>query len=103
MYSPIEIYDLTKFSLEVKDLEAKRKLRYYKEVIKPILKDQKYLSVLTSSKKKINITKIRTSSHELHSETSCWAVPKTPWVEKICHLCENIKINDVPFFIMIMN
>ena len=35
-----------------KDLEAKRKLRYYKEVINPSLEDQKYLSVLTSSKKK---------------------------------------------------
>ena len=36
-----------------KDLEAKRKLRYYKEIINPTLEDQKYLSVLTSSKKKI--------------------------------------------------
>ena len=44
-----------------KDLEDKRKLRYYKEVINPTLEDQKYLSVLTSSKKKINIAKIRTN------------------------------------------
>ena len=36
-----------------KDLEAKRKLRYYREVINPTLEDQKYLSVLTSSKKKL--------------------------------------------------
>ena len=36
-----------------KDLEAKRKLRYYKEFINPTLADQKYLSILTSSKKKI--------------------------------------------------
>ena len=35
-----------------KDLETKRKLRYYKEVINPTLEDQKYLFVLTSSKKK---------------------------------------------------
>ena len=35
-----------------KDLEAKRKLRYYKDVINPTLEDQKYLFVLTSSKKK---------------------------------------------------
>ena len=34
-----------------KDLEDKRKFRYYKEVINPTLEDQKYLSVLTSSKK----------------------------------------------------
>ena len=31
-----------------KDLEAKRKLRYYKEVINPTLEDQMYLFVLTS-------------------------------------------------------
>ena len=52
-----------------KDLATKRKLRYYKEVINPTLEDQKYLFVLTSSKKKINIAKIRMNSHELHSET----------------------------------
>ena len=57
------------------DLEAKRKLRYYKEVINPTLEDQKYLSVLTSSKKKTNIAKIGTNSHELHSETGHWRVP----------------------------
>ena len=63
-----------------KDLAAKRKLRYYKEVIKPTLEDQKYLFVLTSSKKKINIAKIRRNSHELHSEIGRWSVPKTPWM-----------------------
>ena len=68
-----------------KDLVAKRKLRYYKEVINPTLEDQKYLFVLTSSKKKVNIAKIRTNSHELHSETGGWTVPKTPWMERICH------------------
>ena len=54
-----------------KDLEAKRKLRYYKEVINHTLEDQKYLSILTISKKKFNIAKIRTNFHELHSETRC--------------------------------
>ena len=58
-----------------KDLAVKRKLRYYKEVINPTLEDQKYLSILTSSKKKINIAKIRMNSHELHSETGHWTVP----------------------------
>ena len=72
-----------------KDLEAKRKLRYYKEVINPTLEDQNYLFVLTSSKKKINIPKMKTNSHELHSEIGCWTVPKTTWVERICHLYEN--------------
>ena len=41
-----------------KYLEAKKKLRYYKEVINHTLEDQKYLSILIGSKKKINIAKI---------------------------------------------
>ena len=65
-----------------KDLEAKGKLRYYKEVINPTLENQRYISVLTSSKKKTNISKIRMNSHELHSETGRWTIPKTPWVER---------------------
>ena len=83
-----------------KDLEAKIKLRYYKEFINPTLEDQKYLLVLTSSKKKINIAKIRTNSHELHSETGRWAVPKTPWVQRIFHLCENMNIEDEKHFLL---
>ena len=82
-----------------KDLEAKINLRYYK-VINPTLEDQKYLFVLTSSKKKPNIAKIRTNSHELHSEASCWAVPKTPWVEMICHLFENMNIGEETHFLL---
>jgi hypothetical protein len=69
-----------------KELEEKRKLRYYKDVINPNLEDQNYLSVLTSVKKKINIAKIKTNSHELHSETGCWSIPKTSWDERACHL-----------------
>jgi len=66
---------------DVKELEGKRKLRYYKEVINPNLEDLKYLSIIISLKKKINITKIRTNSHELHNETRRWTIPKTPWAE----------------------
>ena len=44
------------------------KLRYYKDVVNHNLEDQNYLYVLTSVKKKISIAKIRTNSHELHSE-----------------------------------
>ena len=66
-----------------KDLEDKSGLRYYKELINHTLKDKKYLLVLTSSKKKINISKIRTNSHELHSEIGRWEIPKTSWVERI--------------------
>ena len=75
-----------------KDLAAKRKLRCYKEVINPNLEDQKYLSVLNSSKKKINIAKIRTNSHELHSGTGRSKVPRTPWMERFYHLCKNMNM-----------
>lgn len=79
----------TKFKKKMwgdKDLEVKRKLRYYKDLINPNLEDQKYLSILTSLKKKTNIAKIRTNSHELHSETERWTTPKTLWEERICHV-----------------
>ena len=83
-----------------KDLGIKRKLRSYKEVINPTLEDQKYLSALTSSKRKINIAKIRTNSHELHSETGRWAVPKKLRMERLCHLCENTNIEDENHFLL---
>ena len=63
-----------------------------------IIKD--ILFVLASSKKKINIAKIRTNSHELHSEIGCWTVPKTPWVERIFHLYENRNIEDENHFLL---
>jgi len=47
-----------------KELEEKRKLRYYKYVINHNLEDQNYLFVLTSVMKKISIVKIRTNSHD---------------------------------------
>ena len=55
---------------------------------------------LTSSRKKINITKIRMNSHELHSETWHWFIPKTPWVEKVFHLCESMSVDDENHFIL---
>ena len=82
------------------DLGIKRKLSYYKKVINPTLENQKYLSILTSSKNKINIAKIRTNSHDLHSKTGRWAVPKTPWMERICHICENRNIEDENHFLL---
>jgi hypothetical protein len=45
-------------------------------VVNPNLEDQKYFSIMRSAKNKINIAKIRTNSHELHSESECWAIPK---------------------------
>ena len=38
---------------EDQELEDKRKLRYYKEVINPTLDNQNYFSVLSKNKKKI--------------------------------------------------
>ena len=40
------------------------------------------------------------NSHELHSETGRWAVLKTPWVERMCHLCENMDIEDETHFLL---
>ena len=63
-------------------------------MIKPNLEDQKYLSILISINKKINISKIRTNSHEIHSETGYWIVPKMSWDERICHLCNTKRVED---------
>ena len=83
------------------DLEVKRKLRYYKEVINPNLEDQNDLSILTSlKKKKKNITNIRMNSHEIHSEMGRLTLPKTPWVERIFHLCENMSVEDENHFLL---
>ena len=81
-------------------MKNKRKLRYYKEVINPTLEDQKYLYVLTNSKKKISIAKIRTNSHGIHNETGRWEVPKTPLVKRICHFCENMNVEDKNHFLL---
>jgi hypothetical protein len=78
----------------VKELADKRKLRYYNEVVNHNLEDQNHLSFFRSAKKKINIDKIRTNSHELHSETRRWTTSKTPWDEKICHLCDTKRVED---------
>lgn len=69
-----------------KEMESKRKLRYYNEVITPTLDNHNYLSVLTNTKKKVNITRIRTNSHELRSETRCWSTPKTPYEDITCNI-----------------
>jgi len=83
-----------------KELEEKRKLRYYKDVINPNLNDQNCLSFLTSVKKKISIAKIRTNSHKLHSETGHWSIPKMPWDERMCHLCDTKKVEDEKHFLL---
>jgi hypothetical protein len=83
-----------------KELEEKIKLRYYKDVINPNLEYKNYLSILPSGRKKIIIAKIRTNSHELHSETQSWSIPKKPWDEKMCHLCDTKKVEDETHFLL---
>ena len=69
-------------------------------MVNPNLEDQKYLSILTNIKKGINIVKIKTSSHVLHSETRRWTIPKTPWKERIYHLCETKRVEDEKHFLL---
>ena len=83
-----------------KHLSVEIKLRYYKEVINHSLEYQKYLSVLTISRKEINIAKFRTNSHELHREKGHWSIPKTPWAERVFHLCESMSVEDENHFLL---
>ena len=55
---------------------------------------------MTSVKKKISIAKIITNSHKLHSETGCRSIPKMPWDEKLCHLCDTKKVEDENHFLL---
>jgi hypothetical protein len=83
-----------------KELKEKRKLRYSKDVINRNIEDQNYLFVLTSVKKKISIAKIRTNSHEFHSKSVPWTIPKTPWNERVSHLCDTKKVEDEKHFLL---
>jgi hypothetical protein len=67
-------------------------------VIKPNL--EKNLSMLTSVKKKINIAKIRTNSCELHNEIGHWTIPKTPWDERIYHICDMKRVEYEKHFLL---
>jgi hypothetical protein len=69
-------------------------------VFNPNLEDQKYLSILRSAKKKINIAKIRTNSHELHNETGRRTIPKTLWDERICHICDTKRVEYEKHFLL---
>jgi len=63
-----------------KDLEGKRKVRYYKDVINPNLKNKRISLLVLSNEKKINIDKIRRNSHDLHTEHKHWSITRfTPW------------------------
>ena len=82
------------------NLEGKKKLRYYKEVINPNIEDKNDLFVLTRVEKKIHIDKIRTNIHELHSEARRWNFSKTSMDERICHLCETMSVEDEKVFLL---
>jgi len=84
-----------------KNFQDKRKLRYYKEVANLDLEDQQYLLVLRSEKKKINISKIRTNSHWLHSVARIWTISKTKWDEIISHHFDTKRVEDENHFLYI--
>jgi hypothetical protein len=83
-----------------KELEGKKKLRYYKDMVNPNLEDQMYLSVLRSAEKKIKIAKIITNSYKLHSETRHWTIPKTLWNKRIYHICDTKRVEDEKHFLL---
>jgi hypothetical protein len=79
-------------------LRIRKRLVYYKEVNDPKLEDQNYLSTVASFKKKISIAKIRTNSYEFHGETGRWIRCKTSWEERICKVCNSIKVENENIF-----
>jgi hypothetical protein len=48
----------------------------------------------------MNIAKIRKNSHELHSEIVHWTIPKTSWVERICHLYDTKRVEEEKHFLL---
>ena len=41
------------------------------------------------------------NSHELHSEVGNWSIPKTPWAERVFHLCESMSVDDEKHFLLV--
>jgi len=56
--------------------------------------------MLTSTKKKMSITRIRTNSHQLRSETGRWSTSKTPSEDRICQICDTKKVEDENQFLL---
>ena len=48
----------------------------------------------------MNITRIRTNSHELRSETGRWYTPKTPWDDRIFQIWDTKKVEDEKHFLL---
>ena len=40
------------------------------------------------------------SPHELQSETRRWSIPKTPWDERVSHLCDIKRVEDEKHFLL---
>ena len=40
------------------------------------------------------------NSHELYRETECWYIPKTPWAERVCLLCQSMSVEDENHFFL---
>jgi hypothetical protein len=60
-----------------------------------------YFDNIISTKKKMSIFKIKMNSHNLlYSETWCWTISKTSWVERICHLCNVKRVKDEKHFLL---
>ena len=78
------------------NLAIKRKLRYYKEVINPNLDDQKYLSVVTSSQKKINIAKIRMNMNSITKQSVGLFLKIHGW--KWFSICVSMSVEDENHF-----
>ena len=43
---------------------------------------------------------MRTNFHEFYSEIGHWSIPKTPWDERVCHLCDTKKVEDEKHFLL---
>jgi hypothetical protein len=61
----------------IKEIDNDKKLNYYEEIINFNLEEQNYLFIVVSSKRKINIVKMKTNSHELHFKIGFWTRSKT--------------------------
>lgn len=81
------------------NIKDKRKLSYYKNIINPKLEHPSYPHKIINFKKKLVVAKLRTNSHELHSEIVRCTIPKTPRDKRICKFCNLNAIKDETHFL----
>lgn len=82
-----------------KQIENKKMLVYNKEAIDPKLKDRTYLSIFASVEKKINIAKIITNSHDLHTEIGRCTRLETSQEARIYKVCDSNKVKNEKHFL----